>query len=249
MDLLASITNNYERKARLYPALLLISPIIAVGAALFSDRLTGFQFALAGAVSFGGVFLLIQLARDFGNKKEKELFAKWGGVPSITIFRHQDARLDSVTKERYHKKLERLVKEAKAPNSEEENNDPRAADKIYSAWSNFLRANTRDPNTFGLLLQENINYGYRRNVFGFRAIGIFLTVITVLTSAIRLYLVYRSSSQVDQPLLAAGLFSLLMLALWIFRFTSEWVRTSADAYAERLAESVEILSERSSSKK
>ncbi len=224
--------------------MLLISPIIAVGLAFFSDKPTRFQSVLAVAISCGGVFFLIQFARDFGKKKEKELFAKWGGIPSITIFRHRDVRLNSTIKERYHKKLECLVKETKAPSFEEESNDPNAADEIYSAWSNFLRIHTRDPQTFGLLLQENINYGYRRNVLGFRALGIFLTVIVILTSAIQLYLIYRSSTQIDQSWFAAGLFSLLVLALWIFRFTSKWVRTSADAYAERLAETVEILSER-----
>ncbi len=248
MNFLANITDSYERKARLYPALLLISPIIAVGAALFSYKITGFQFILASAVSCGGVFLLIQLARDFGKKKEKELFEKWGGEPSIAIFRHRDTRLGSITKKRYHNKLERLVKEAKAPSSEEENNDPNATDEIYSAWSKFLRTKTRDPKKFWLLLRENINYAYRRNILGLRVAGIFLTVIAFLTSAIRLYLLYLLHSQVDQLLLAAGLYSLFILVLWIVRFTSEWVRDSADDYAGQLADSVETLSERSSSK-
>lgn len=249
MELSSIITNTYERKARLYPALLLIAPIVVVGATFFRSNLTGLQWLLSCVVGCGGVFLLTQLARDAGKGKEKDLFVSWGGMPSITIFRHRDKKLSAVTKERYHKMLTRLVKETMAPSAEDEKSDPDGADAVYSAWSNFLRINTRDQKSFKLLFQENTNYGYRRNVWGLRPIGISISAVTVLVSAIQLYLSFRSTSILDKPLLAAGCFGLLMLGLWVFRFTKEWVRVPADAYAERLAESVEELSKKPSGEK
>ena len=244
MDFSSIVTNKYERKARLYPALLLISPFVAVGVAFISSELTGFKSVLVAVVSCGGAFLLTQLARDAGKKKEKRLFALWGGTPSIAIFRHRDEQLDPITKKRYHEQLSILMEGVKAPSVGDEERNPEGTDKIYAAWSNFLRASTRDPKIFNLLLQENINYGYRRNIWGLRAIGISLTVVAFLGSVVRICVVYRASSHFDEPLLAAGGFCLLIFALWVFRFNSDWVRVPAIAYAERLAESVEILAEK-----
>ena len=128
------ITDVYERKARLYPALWLISPVIATGAALLTAKFNILQSLAGGMVGCGGAFLLTQLARDAGKKREASLFAKWGVLPSVSIFRHRDSRLDSITKARYHKKLASLVKEAKAPTPEQEQSDPAAADAAYTAW-------------------------------------------------------------------------------------------------------------------
>ena len=241
MDLSSIATTKYERKARLYPALLLISPLVAVGVAFISSKLTGFQSVLVAVVFCGGAFLLTQLARDAGKKKERKLFALWGGTPSIAIFRHRDEQLDPITKKRYHKQLSILVEGAKAPSVGDEERNPEGADNVYAAWSNFLRTNTRDLKIFNLLLQENISYGFRRNIWGLRSIGISLTVVAFLGSAAQTYMVYRDFSHFDELLLAAGCYCLLTLAFWIFCFTSDWVKIPAIAYAERLAESVEIL--------
>jgi hypothetical protein len=191
--------------------------------------------------SLGGAFFLTQLARDAGKRHEVSLFEKWGGLPSITIFRHRDVRLDAITKARYHKKLAGLVKEAKAPSPEQEKADPAAADAVYAAWSNYLRVNTRDTKKFGLLFQENVAYGYRRNVWGLRAMGIKTSLASLVVCGVRLYCVYSKSGEIDAALVAAAAFAAIMLLLWIFLFSGDWVRIPADAYAARLAECVETL--------
>lgn len=246
---LNTLTDGYERKARLYPALLLVAPAIAAGVAIFSARLGGLQSLAVGMAGCGGSFLFTQLARDSGKRAESFLFAKWGGLPSIALFRHRDARLDAVTKARYHKKLAVLVKEAKAPTPEMELSDPDAADVIYSAWSNFLRSNTRDRRRFALLFQENVNYGYRRNVWGLRPLGIAVSAFSLVSVGVRLCFIYSTTAAIDGALGGAGIFAASMLILWIFRFNDDWVRIPADAYAERLAEAVESLPVRSTTKR
>ncbi len=243
MDLAGIVTDGYERKARLYPALLLISPIIATGVALLTAKLSGLQSLLAGLLGCGGAFLLTQLARDAGKKREASLFAKWGRVPSMTIFRHLDTRLDPITKSRYHKILSGLVKEAKAPTPEEERANPAAADSVYTAWSNYLRVNTRDTKKFTLLFKENVSYGYRRNVWGLRVVGILISLLGVLACGAHIYLVHNSLGTIDEASAGAGAFSGIMLALWILRFNSNWVRVPAEEYAKRLAECAEALAE------
>jgi hypothetical protein len=50
---------------------------------------------------------------------------------------------------------------------------------------------------------------------------------------------WRTHLEVADAAIGASAFSLLVLLLWTFRFTREWVRVPADGYAERLAETVE----------
>jgi hypothetical protein len=242
MSLLNLISERYDREARLYPALLLIAPAVITGVALFSAKLTALQSLGATLVGFGGAFLLTQLARDAGKNREPFLFKLWGGMPSVAIFRHRHSRLDSITKTRYHKQLTALVKGAKAPTTADEQAAPGAADEVYTSWSHFLRVNARDnPKKFPLLLQENVSYGYRRNVWGLRPVGIAVSVACVLATAGRLWFIHMGTGQIGQDIAGALAVSLLFLALWSFRFTAGWVRVPADAYAERLAESLETI--------
>ena len=241
MNPLNIISERYDREARLYPALLLIAPAVATGVALFSAKLTGLQSLGAVLVGFGGAFLLTQLARDAGKNREPSLYQMWRGMPSVLIFRHAHKRFDSITKVRYHKKLATLVKGAKAPSPEEEKANPDAADEVYSAWSHYLRSNTRDTKKYPLLFQENISYGYRRNVWGLRPIGIVVSLLSAFVAGGRLWYTYKGTGQIDQKLAGAVAVSLLFLALWLFKFTSDWVHVPANAYAERLAESVETI--------
>lgn len=243
------IIDGYERKARLFPALLLIAPVVVTAVAMLSAKLSCLQTFGAALAGCGGAFLLAQLARDAGKMGEKILFEKWGGLPSISILRHRDTRLDPITKTRYHKMLSLLVKEAKAPTAKQEEVDPAFADSVYAAWSNFLRVNTRDTKKFALLFQENVSYGYRRNVWGLKSYGIIVSLVSLAACGVRFYLTQQSKGNIDEWLLGASVLDVVFLLLWIFRFTGEWVRVPAEAYAERLVECTETLAVKASAAK
>lgn len=249
MSILNLVSERYDREARLYPALLLVAPAVITGVSLFSTKLSGLQSLVAALFGFGGAFLLTQLARDAGKNREPDLYQLWGGMPSISIFRHAHKRLDSVTKARYHEKLATLVNGAKAPSPEEEKADPAAADEVYSAWSHYLRSNTRDTKKYSLLFQENVSYGYRRNVWGLRPIGIAVSLLCAVVAGGHLWFTHKGTGQIDQELVGAGVVSLIFLSLWLFRFTSEWVRVPANAYAERLAECLETIGDNAPAEK
>lgn len=242
------ITDVYERKARLYPALLLLAPVIVTLVAVMGVKLSALQGLTTALLSCGGTFFLSQLARDAGKRGEKRLFAQWGGMPSISILRHRDTRVDSITKARYHKTMTTLVKGTKVPSPESETSEPMAADEVYSAWSTYLRVNTRDTKKFPLLFQENINYGYRRNVWGLRPLGILISGSGCLTAAVLLYKSYEAAGLKEELLGALGL-NLMLLLLWLFQFSSEWVRIPADSYAERLVETVDSFAKKAAPSK
>jgi hypothetical protein len=235
------MTDGYERKARLYPALLLFMPVAVVVGCGLGTSISRAEAVCGLVISCGGLLLLAQIARDAGKRKERSLFERWGGTPSVCIFRHVDARMDAITKARCHKTMSNLVKEAKAPSADEETADPIAADGVYTAWSTYIRVNTRDTKKYALLFQENINYGYRRNVWGLRPAGLGVTSVSLVGALAWLYLRYRSAGQISVELIIASVVTFVLLLLWLFHFTADWVRVPADAYAERLAEAIDSL--------
>lgn len=240
MDWSKYITDSYERKARLYPALLTISPLIASATAVFADYLSLLEST--GLLAFGSAsaFCLAQIARDFGKEGEGTLWQSWGGMPSMAIFRHRNERLNPLTKSRCHEWLSQRLKTG-APTPDEERADPCAADTIYATWSDYLRTNTRDER-FPLLLKENINYGHRRNVYGLRSVGIVASIVSEIICMMNLYFTYQQTGQINLLAGITGTYCFVLLILWLFYFTGDWVRITAESYADRLVESVETLS-------
>ena len=105
MSALSLITDEYELRARLRPALLVSLPLALAAASWYPD-FPGLKIVLGFAVYCGFAALLAQLGRDQGKKKEARLFAEWGGTPTTQLLRHRDGQLDATTKERYHRALD-----------------------------------------------------------------------------------------------------------------------------------------------
>lgn len=239
MDWSEYITDPYVRKARLYPSFLTISPVIASVVAVLADYLSILESIGLLVIGSGGAFFLAEIGRDYGKQSEKTLWQSWGGMPSMVIFRHRNERLNPLTKSRYHSRLA-LALNTGAPTPDEERADPCAADTTYAAWSDYLRANARG-DRFELLLKENTSYGYRRNVWGFRSVGIVASMVGFIICVLRFYFFFKQTGELDVLAGIAGTYCFVLFILWVFHFTGDWVRIPAESYAERLAESVETL--------
>jgi hypothetical protein len=235
------LTDRYARKARLYPALFLMAPVALCGALASSIELPLAKSIAATLVACGGAFFLAQAARDAGKTKERKLFQKWGGLPSVAILRLRDRRIDAITKSRYHAKLAVLVKGTRSISAESELAAPEQADETYAAWSTYLRTRTRDTGEYPLIFEELINYGYRRNLWGLRPIGIVLSFVCFVVTAFTALLEYRNTQHVAPRISVAFCLALAFSLTWIFRISEEWVRLTADAYAERLVEATDSL--------
>lgn len=237
------ITDKYTRRARLEPALLVALP---AGIAVLGS-LTAVPWWVATLWSVmtwgGGVAFATQIARDQGKRKEPGLFASWGGKPTTRLLRHRGSPNHALL-ERRHKKLHKLVPELKLPTVEEEAQDPTRADEVYEAHVARLLEKTRNQTKFPLVFEENCNYGFRRNLWGMRPVG--LTVAAVGT-AVAGYPVLRVLFERSAPPML-GLTCLLINALlllgWSFIIKRDWVRLPAEAYAERLLASCEDLAAR-----
>ena len=244
--------DQYTWKARIQPALLTVLPL---GVLLFiwmpGDSLaTG---GLSGIIGTGGgTALLAQIGRDRGSKKQSALWESWEGPPTTRLLRFRDSP-NKVILTRWRARLEGLLGQA-LPTEEEEARDPCGADQQYEAAVSFLREATRDTSMFSLVFAENVNYGFRRNLWGLKPYGfalaalataaswgLFLLSAGLPTAEPWLDTVVMSPDAVTVTRLAGSVLNTTAVGVWLFIITPGWVRIAAEAYAQRLLGALDTL--------
>lgn len=231
--------DEYSIKARLYPTFIVLLPILAM-AFFYITNIEKYYHYLTAFCAVGFLtFVLAQLGRDRGKSKEPVLFQYFGGKPTTLILRHNDNWLNSVIKDKYHASLS-LKMGINIPSATEEMNDLVKCDQVYEACGKYLISKTRDTNKFRLLFKENINYGFRRNLWGMKAWAI---IILIVCSFIHLftstdgfnYFWFEEKESIFQLIL------LCLLFFWVFVVTKNWTKNAAYSYAERLFETTEEI--------
>jgi hypothetical protein len=234
-----NIFDRYTFQARLLPVFITVLPISAFIIAIFPTELTLLGTVAGVATSMGLPALLSHIGRDSGKKKESQLFATWGGVPSNLMLSYQDSTFDKNSLERYRTRIADLMN-ITLPSLHDEAKAYTDAMEIYQSCTNFLRERTRDTKTFALLFSENINYGFRRNLWGLKPVGITMAVLFAVACSVVLYFdLITGSPYIVSSILTA--FCFLLLGLWVFIIKPEWVKVPAQAYAERLIASCENI--------
>ncbi len=250
-DIVAKVTDPYDRQARLYPALLCLLPLLALITLLYAPNVSALTAVVTLAVSCGGLFLMTNICREMGKRLEEKLFHEWGGKPTTQLLRHRDAVIDSVTKRRYHAFLASKINAA-FPDADQEKSDPSQADAAYQSGARWLLDHTR-PDTgkqFDLLFRDNITYGFRRNALGIKPIAIAITIgclIWVLAKEHILFGVtgriidWSTLTQLSAAATASLTVSAIMLLVWLFFFTKTSLRTSAVSFAQALLRTCDTL--------
>jgi hypothetical protein len=250
-ELVAKVTDPYERQARLYPALLTLLPLLAMVMLLYAPQASSFTGTLTIAVSCGGLYLLTSLCREFGKRLEDRLFQMWGGKPTTQLLRHRDKTIDAVTKRRYHSFLATKINHD-FPDEDQERRSPDAADEVYQSGIRWLLNHTRsdDSKKFDLLFQENVSYGFRRNALGMKPLGLIISVGSlswalvaagVLFGSTHKYIDIAALSRMPAPVVSSLILSSVMIVVWLLFFTRTTVRTAAFTYAETLLRACETL--------
>lgn len=225
----------YDRKARLQPALVVALPLIFSGLAWFPEGIISWG-TLGSVLAYGGgAALLVQFGRDMGKKREPWLFETWGGKPTTKLLRHRGAANQALLAQR-HEKLDELIPGIDLPTAEEEAENPKQADDVYEACTSFLRERTRDND---LVFAENCNYGFRRNLWGMKPVGLTLAIVGTAAVGIRSLVVYLEGAAGELVIAVALLVNIGLLIAWTKVITPSWVKLAADAYAERLLSSLD----------
>jgi len=233
----------YTLRARLSPASIAAAPAFAAIALLLSWT----QFSLSNTIASVGLvallFALADIARRRGKKIQPQVYAELGGMPSTTMLRHSDPTFDTASKARYVAFLAGKINET-APTQAQEEADLAAADAFYTRCGDWLRANTRNAKKFNILFNENVTYGFRRNLLGMKWSALALNLLVVVISGCVLYrgsVPYQDIQHVEGRVIVVFVVAVLH-ALYI-GFGVNWaaVAEAAKSYARQLILSCETL--------
>ncbi|MBZ6485056.1 hypothetical protein [Priestia aryabhattai] len=225
----------YELKARLFPAILALSPLELSACLWYPKLLTIELVGINIIVLFCILFTLTKLSRAAGFKKQKKLLQDWGDFPTTIFLRHGDRTIDYITKRRYHKFLKENVQGIHIPTPEEECESPELYDNHYGSAVNWLRQNTKDKSKYDLVHKDNANYGFSRNALGLKPVGIGFCLISLCLNCLGAYQKYRLTiSNIPIQIWLAVVLSLIIMLIWIFFINKNLVRNLADSYAKTL---------------
>jgi hypothetical protein len=244
------LLDPYDVKARLFPGLLVLVPAIAFLVLLYGPQSPAVVGLAAVLSSCGGPYLLASFVRTWGQHAQDRLFQKWGAQPSTMLLRHRDNMLPLQTKLRYHKLVESRLAVA-LPTAEEEQRNPSAADLAYAAAGDALRPLTTDRKAYPFIFKELVAYGFNRNAYGARWVGLTVAVLTLLASALhagalRLSPITVDPAALDNPHIMVMVLGFGMASLWCMHFTMGTVRMAGFSYAKRLWEALEKIQRRPS---
>lgn len=216
--------NLYSLKARVYPLIITLIPIILVGI-IYSFQLKSiYELLISLGVTTSLFFLFSQIGRDKGKKLENKMWEKWGGTPSSQVLRFSNETIDLHTKRRYHNFLKEKTKIGTELTEEFENENLIESDSIYTSWSKFLISKSRDTSKYNLLFQENTNYGFRRNLLGLKPIAITIIILLVIGSLGYSYFISNFEFVFSQELLLTGIVLFLSLLFWLLVVNEKWLK-------------------------
>jgi hypothetical protein len=226
----------YDRQARLGVTYLVFSPAVVLVIALSLGTQEWWSRIAGVLAACGAPYLAAQWGRTAGRRKEPDLWARWGGSPTTRLLRFASGEA-TATVEHRHENVERATG-IRLPTAAEEAADPARSDAVYNNAISNLKEGTRDKTTFPLVFGENVNYGFRRNLWGRKAIGLSVSIITGLIAIVVLVATYFSDSHRFAIASAVALgYAVVACLVWWLTVTPDWVKESAEAYAQRLIES------------
>ena len=224
---------KYTLYARAFPVYITIMPIVLVLVPILPE---GFDWKLGGAsgiVLLPLSYLCRQIGGDTGKQREKFLWKKWGGPPTTRFLRHENSEFNSITRDRIYDTFRNLG--FYVPSHEEQVQNPEKAENSFESCVFELRRRTRDNNQFPRIFQELRDYGFRRNVFALKPMGLTLTVISFCICLAMAIYDWSTEKQYGAALVPCFINFGLILT-WLLFFTEKAVKLTADRYARFLLE-------------
>jgi hypothetical protein len=231
--------DEYDRKARLTPGLLLILPIafdiIAFGLKQYP------AVAIAGAMlgGAGATYLLAILIRQLGKKAEIRLWKDWGGPPTTVLLRLRSATTNPILRDSWRRAVETRTGLTLLSEAAEEADSETADNTIEAAVRQLLVY--RDNPSYPLVKAELIQYGFERNYYAARWYGravALLGVGSLIFGLIDHSLRISGARVLHGGLIAALAINALLLAMWLITPSASRTKSAATRYANQLLQAV-----------
>jgi hypothetical protein len=242
MKFLEEALDQYNLRSRFFPAFLMILPLGLGMVAVFPLNYQGPVGIVAGIAAVVLIWYLADSVRKCGQDAQARLFLQWGGKPSVLLLSHFQSVIAVDTLVRCHNKLRELDPNLKIPPSpEEEQSNPTLAMAVYQSCNELLLERTRDKSKLGLLFEENIRYGARRNIYGIRWLGFASAIIGFAMSLGAAIARNCRTGEPDAVSVAGSVAWGLLVIFWLLVVRSRWVRRQANEYGVRLILSCQSL--------
>lgn len=235
MDKIKDFFDDFTFHARVMPALVIIIPILVIG--IYNGSIFSSWTENTTLVLIALVFLTFtsKIARNEGKRYEKLMYKQLGGMPTTIVLRFSDNTFDNVTKQRYHKRINKYSELNLPLDAKDEN--PNSDDQYQSA-ANFLRnyANSNRDKEFRVY-QELKEYNFWRNLYGTKRIGLFIYLVIAVREIVIIdnFNIKQVFLQPYPKYLVLIIMLLCILAL-IFFATKKTVEQKAFDYAKTLIE-------------
>lgn len=231
--------DKYSLSARVYPMIIVLLPIVILGIAYSFEYEKIQQTLSALGITAALTYFLSNIGRDQGKKKEGALWESWGGAPTSQLFSFSNDVLDTLTKERYHVRMDELS-ESKS-DLDYKNSTLEELGDTYKSWTKILITKTRDTSVYPLIFKELVSYGFRRNLWGLKPFGVIVTIMCSAGSSIFQIVKYGHENlfEYTTSFYVSELALIALLFVWVFVINAGWVRIPAFGYAERLLEAVD----------
>lgn len=223
--------DRYDLNARLKPALLALLPCFTVVGYWFPAARTFSGVIISLVTTCGVTYLMAQTARRRGRAIEKKLSDRAGRRHSARLLTHADLTIAADTKARYHDFLR--MKGLAISTSEEESDDATKAFERARSAVDWLLEHTKPSAKSSLLFEENIAYGFHRNLLGLKPLALGIAVIALVGHIALIALHAMTETELWSGALV-GVVLVALVGLWTVLVSKAAVTDASLAYAQRL---------------
>tara|TARA_B100000780_G_C21067473_1_gene429339 strand:+ start:485 stop:1216 length:732 start_codon:yes stop_codon:yes gene_type:complete len=179
--------DHYAIHARFMPVFVVIFPLVPTILAWYPQAKTILGGAMTLLISFGVMSFLSIYVSNLGNDLQDKYFKSWGGAPSTLLLLPGNKVLDRYTKQRYFKWLNSKCSGLGLPESIDNQSDTEELyEKVRSA-GNFMREYTRDRKKYSQVYNDNVAYGFARNITSIKKAGFIISLISLISNGLFLY--------------------------------------------------------------
>lgn len=240
-----SVLDPYHNNARVTPLLLVLFPPALAIALWLPSAMKWTSGLTTGAMAVALSFFGAQVTRHVGKSKEQALRQMWDGRPTVRFLRHRNKEFNALSRAKCHANLQARFPDLKLPTAQEEQADPRQADQVYEACVTRLIHLTRDASKHALLHKENMAFGFLRNLWGLKTVGIAAAVVTALAAVAKLWIRWRTTGAIkltgEEFTWVTFVVSAFALTLWVFWARPDKIKVPDEGYARHLLEFCEQM--------
>lgn len=178
---------HYAIHARFMPVFVVLFPLVLAVLAWCPQAKTILGGAMTLLISFGIMSFLSIYISNLGNDLQDRYFKNWGGAPSTLLLLPSNTELDRYTKQRYFKWLNRKCGGLDLPEALDAHVESEELyEKIRSA-GNYMREHTRDRKIYSQVYNDNVAYGFARNIVSIKKAGLVISLISLISNGLFLY--------------------------------------------------------------